>query len=188
MPTRCPNGTRRNKKNGLCEAKDKSNSRCAKGTRRNKATGRCESATKKQPRCPKGSRRNKITGLCESIIKNDQKFAHHVKFTVRYTADFTSKKELENWFKNGDSYSYIYPDPDDDELSNFKYTAERVKGRYGGYTHFVHIEFDTNKDQNYIINNILPTIEMNDADGNHPVNGELVQGDIIQDSMHIDNN
>lgn len=53
---RCPNGTRRNKSNGLCEpiiknklAKNKENI----------------SINNKKPNCPKGTRRNKKTGLCE---------------------------------------------------------------------------------------------------------------------------
>ena len=40
-------------------------SKCPKGTRRNKKSGNCEPYVK-QPRCPKGTRRNKKTGKCES--------------------------------------------------------------------------------------------------------------------------
>jgi hypothetical protein len=44
--------------------------RCPKGTRRNKKTGLCEPSIifnkkEKPPRCPKGTRRNKKTGVCE---------------------------------------------------------------------------------------------------------------------------
>ena len=49
---RCPNGSRRNKKTGLCEPTtnvDKQNS----------------SAKPARKRCPNGTRRNKKTGLCE---------------------------------------------------------------------------------------------------------------------------
>jgi hypothetical protein len=52
MPPRCPNGTRRNKKTGLCEAK-------------NISFSQSQSQTQKQKRCPNGSHRNKKTGLCE---------------------------------------------------------------------------------------------------------------------------
>jgi len=38
--------------------------RCPKGTRRNKKTGLCEASSPKK-RCPKGTRRNKTTGVCE---------------------------------------------------------------------------------------------------------------------------
>ena len=41
MPTRCPCGTRRNKKTGNCEPKPE-RKRCPNGTRKNKRTGRCE--------------------------------------------------------------------------------------------------------------------------------------------------
>ena len=49
--TRCPNGTRRNKKTGKCDhakrelkkyEKQKKSTRCPNGTRRNKKTGKCE--------------------------------------------------------------------------------------------------------------------------------------------------
>jgi len=43
---RCPNGTRRNKKTGICEAKKKTENRCPNGTRRNKKTGICEAKKK----------------------------------------------------------------------------------------------------------------------------------------------
>ena len=95
---RCPKGTRKNKKTGLCESinqtsevlnkknkplKTDKQPKCPKGTRRNKKTGLCESInqtsevlnkknkllkTDKQPKCPKGTRRNKKTGLCESYL------------------------------------------------------------------------------------------------------------------------
>jgi hypothetical protein len=44
-------------------------SKCPKGTRRNKKTGICEPHEKKS-KCPKGTRRNKKTGLCEPTNKN----------------------------------------------------------------------------------------------------------------------
>jgi hypothetical protein len=41
--TRCPSGTRRNKKTGNCEKKSaQTRKRCPNGTRRNKKTGNCE--------------------------------------------------------------------------------------------------------------------------------------------------
>ena len=63
MPPRCPNGTRRNKKTGLCE----SNKQTVK-----KSPLSQQKQTKK--RCPKGTHRNKKTGLCETKIKihNDE--------------------------------------------------------------------------------------------------------------------
>ena len=61
--SKCPKGTRRNKKTGLCEPYAKK-SKCPEGTKRNSYTGRCEPIGKK-PKCPKGTRRNKRTGECE---------------------------------------------------------------------------------------------------------------------------
>ena len=46
---RCPNGTRKNKKNGLCEKKESTPKK----------------TTAKMARCPNGTRKNKKTGLCE---------------------------------------------------------------------------------------------------------------------------
>lgn len=47
---RCPNGTRRNKKTGECENKNKNKKikRCPNGTHRNKKTGECEKNQKIQ--------------------------------------------------------------------------------------------------------------------------------------------
>lgn len=61
--SKCPKGTRRNKKTGLCEPYMKK-SKCPEGTKRNSYSGRCEPIGKK-PKCPKGTRRNKRTGECE---------------------------------------------------------------------------------------------------------------------------
>jgi hypothetical protein len=45
--------------------------RCPNGTRRNKKTGVCESE-QKRPRCPNGTRRNKQTGNCDPIPQAPQ--------------------------------------------------------------------------------------------------------------------
>ncbi len=58
MP-RCKNGTRRNKKTGLCTAKRSSSSL---GRTRNARMKMFRTPTKK--RCPKGSYKNKKTGNC----------------------------------------------------------------------------------------------------------------------------
>jgi len=49
---RCPKGTRRNKKNGLCEAVTVK-------------TDKLNNTTRKNSRCPNGTRRNKKTGNCD---------------------------------------------------------------------------------------------------------------------------
>ena len=54
---RCPNGTRKNKITGLCEALNSKNKSKETKTQKNKD---------KLPRCPNGTRRNKITGNCEA--------------------------------------------------------------------------------------------------------------------------
>jgi hypothetical protein len=171
--TRCPNGSRRNKKTGNCESSKTKKNRCPNGTRRNKKTGNCESKTNTK----KNTKKNKSV----------EKYAHHVKCTIRYYGDFKSKAQLSNWFKNGDSYSYIHPDEDDDDVFNFKYKAEILKKRYGAVSNEITIEFDTNKSEEYILDNILGSIELNDADGNHPINGKLVTGEIIDDDLYISN-
>jgi hypothetical protein len=85
---RCPNGTRRNKRTGDCEAIPQhpdvplpaqlpgplplNRKRCPKGTRKNKRTGECEKININQKRCPKGTRKNKFTGFCEPVNVNIQ--------------------------------------------------------------------------------------------------------------------
>ena len=71
-PKRCPKGTRRNKKTGLCESNEKTLKRRALDM------SRALASPKKQPRkrCPKGTRKNKKTGLCEragALITIDNK-------------------------------------------------------------------------------------------------------------------
>jgi len=60
---RCKNGTRKNKKTGLCEpiSVDKTS------PKRDDEIGSVKSPDKKTGRCKKGTRRNKKTGLCEPI-------------------------------------------------------------------------------------------------------------------------
>lgn len=181
--TRCPNGTRRNKKTGDCEP-----IAATKKTSTKKASPKKNSTTR---RCPKGTRRNKKTGECESKVKvtnaPEPTYAHHVKCTIRYSGNFASEKKLSEWFESGDSHLYIHPDPEDDEVFNFKYRAEIVKGRYGYKSNLIHVEFDTNRDQEHIMQQILAPMEYNDSDGNYPVKGELVTGDIVSDSIYISN-
>ncbi len=63
--SKCPKGTRRNKKTGICEPYEKK-SKCPEGTKRNQTTGNCDPIVKKS-KCPKGTRRNKKTGNCEPV-------------------------------------------------------------------------------------------------------------------------
>ena len=62
---RCRDGTRRNKKTGLCQPYTNSGPRCPDGTRRN--MGVCQPYTNHPTRCRKGTRRNKRTRLCEPL-------------------------------------------------------------------------------------------------------------------------
>jgi hypothetical protein len=55
---RCPNGTRKNKINGLCEPISTNSIKKEKEPLKQKT---------KSKRCPNGSRKNKISGLCEKI-------------------------------------------------------------------------------------------------------------------------
>jgi len=61
--SRCPNGTRRNKKTGNCEA------RAVKRPASITASSKSKITLGKSSRCPNGSRRNKKTGLCEPIVR-----------------------------------------------------------------------------------------------------------------------
>ena len=71
--TRCPNGTRRNKKTGKCEAKTKKIDVKTKRRRKVKLIivkklspkDKTEKVKKERKRCPNGTRRNKKTGNCE---------------------------------------------------------------------------------------------------------------------------
>ena len=72
--TRCPNGTRRNKVTGKCEAKTKKIAVNQKKRRKVKLIivkklspkDKTEKSKKERKRCPNGTRRNKKTGNCES--------------------------------------------------------------------------------------------------------------------------
>ena len=72
--TRCPNGTRRNKKTGNCDAKTKKIDVKTKKRRKVKLIivkklspkVKTEKSKKERKRCPNGTRRNKKTGNCES--------------------------------------------------------------------------------------------------------------------------
>uniref|UniRef100_A0A6C0DXY6 Uncharacterized protein n=1 Tax=viral metagenome TaxID=1070528 RepID=A0A6C0DXY6_9ZZZZ len=57
---RCPNGTRKNKINGLCESISTNSIKKEKEPLKQKT---------KSKRCPNGSRKNKISGLCEKTNK-----------------------------------------------------------------------------------------------------------------------
>lgn len=69
MP-RCPNGTRRNKKTGLCQSKKK---RCPNGTRKNKKTGKCEGKKVKSP---------KIASLVPQEQLSPDKNMYNVNLTI----------------------------------------------------------------------------------------------------------
>ena len=66
MPPRCPNGTRRNKKTGLCEGTKKQVSV------KKSPVQKSPKSAKKLKRCPKGTHRNKKTGLCHPILNQSQ--------------------------------------------------------------------------------------------------------------------
>jgi len=71
---RCPNGTRKNKKTGLCEkiaeetvAEEKVQEEKVAEEKSVIASAEETTQTKKSKRCPNGTRKNKKTGLCEKI-------------------------------------------------------------------------------------------------------------------------
>ena len=70
--SRCPNGTRRNKKTGICESVLNKRVSLRSSTRVPQYTApsiRANIQSGKPSRCPNGSRRNKKTGLCEPIVR-----------------------------------------------------------------------------------------------------------------------
>lgn len=173
---------------GKCPPKPKTAKRrtCKYGERVN---GKCppKPRTAKRRPCKYGER---VNNKCPPKSKRG-KYAHHVECTIEYRGDFKSEAQLSDWFKNGDSSSYINKEEaEEEEVYNFKYKPEVVvkRGRYGDKRYYyVHIEFDTNKNEEYINDIILGAIESNDTDGNYPVNGELVTGEIIDDTLYISN-
>jgi len=74
---KCPKGTRRNKKTGLC---DKASSSLPKTSyveaslpKANTSLPKAKESLTPLPNCPKGTRRNKKTGLCEPYAKAESK-------------------------------------------------------------------------------------------------------------------
>jgi hypothetical protein len=64
---KCPKGTRRNKKTGLCEPYAKGESKASLPKAESKAESKMESKAS-LPKYPKGTRRNRRTGICEPKI------------------------------------------------------------------------------------------------------------------------
>ena len=75
---RCPNGSRRNKKTGICEKKSTKKSSSKKSKK--------PSSSPKRKRCPSGFRRNKKTGNC------DKKSSPKKKKSPKKTSPKTKKK------------------------------------------------------------------------------------------------
>lgn len=85
---RCPNGTRRNKKSGLCEVNKNNNHNHNQIIRQKRKTVKIKNNKPskqkqqlKQKRCPNGTKRNKKSGLCEpkdiTVSKQTVKITHH---------------------------------------------------------------------------------------------------------------
>ncbi len=108
--------------------------------------------------------------------------SHNVKFTVQYFGNFESEQKLSKWFENK-NYTYVHPEEDDDETFNFNYKPEIVKDRYGYSRNYVHIEFETNRNKEFIVNVSIPIIGEMDEDSQ--LNGEYTTAQIIEDSIKI---
>lgn len=115
-------------------------------------------------------------------VRQGNKCARHVEATIRYTGNFQSEEEFEEWFVTA-SYHVVHRDPQDDNAFNFNYKVEIVKDRYGHTNNYIHLEFDTNKDESIINNVIRETIENDYADGNYQVNGQVVSCAIMSVSI-----
>jgi hypothetical protein len=118
---RCPNGTRRNKRNGECEdiimqpvpqniegmpfvlppslpQIQLSRKRCPNGTRKNKRTGICEKININRERCPNGTRKNKFTGFCEpvNVDTNDTNDTNNKNPVIRPEPELDDENEVAN--------------------------------------------------------------------------------------------
>ena len=114
----------------------------------------------------------------EEVMREVNKYAHHVEATIRYTGNFKSEEEFDEW-----SYHVVHRYPKDGNAFNFKYKVEIVKDRYGHTNNYIHLEFDTNKDESSINNVIRETIENDYAYGNYQVNGQVVSCAIMSVSI-----
>ena len=109
MPTtRCPNGTRKNKKTGDCEPTTKTKSSPKK---ENKKVSSVKNIT---ARCPKGTRKNKKTGNCESTTKTKStpkiskiKQQQNIHFN-KIQKDLTNIKS--NYFSKKSGYDHFKTD------------------------------------------------------------------------------
>ena len=194
MAPRCPNGTRRNKKTGNCEptgAKQAPKTAAAAKTAKKPSS---VNVSTKAKRCPKGSRRNKKTGNCESsgaaakkvrvptpILPPSPspvkpKYAAHVKATLDINGNFKSVKQLDNWFR---TVAYMYVDrktaEEEMEIYNFKYTPYLSDTRHN--EQHIDIEFDTDLIESSAEFEVKYMADL-DEDGNYPVNGQLVSGEV----------
>jgi len=151
---RCPNGTYRNKRTGICESKSKnlnSRKRCPNGTYRNKQTGNCEpkkhKQTKTQKRCPNGTYRNKKTGNCDPKRANNRKSFSIVSLTptptpspierekeIKIIQRFmlkTTQKRRTHFLKSVCSDAGV--------CIAFGKETKKINDFFGGFTHFRHI-------------------------------------------------
>ena len=70
---KCPKGTRRNKKTGLCEKASSSVEASLPKAETKASLPKAKESLTPLPNCPKGTRRNKKTGLCEPYAKAESK-------------------------------------------------------------------------------------------------------------------
>lgn len=131
MPSRCPNGTRRNRSTGLCEKKSKS-----------------RALTKQAPRsrCPAGTRRNPSTGACVSILKALTPSKHVVHFDVRVVSKHATHLLAHAWLKKclndyvGEAFESFYI-----KKKSGKGIGQVVKGY--GYGHIFHVKLVQTRSQ-----------------------------------------
>ena len=117
---RCPNGTRKNKKTGECETKQKI-----------QIENKNENEPNKKKRCPNGTRKNKKTGKCEKRqIENNSKNRSAVKKIQNFMLRTTQKRKL-HFLKNVCSDAGV--------CIAFGQETNKIKNFFDGFTKFRHV-------------------------------------------------
>ena len=122
---RCPNGTRKNKKTGECEPKNKNkpNKRCPNGTRKNKKTGICEPKSNKPTSTTNKKRQRRIEN-------NSQKQRSAVKKIQNFMLRTTQKRRL-HFLKSVCSDAGV--------CIAFGQETNKIRNFFGGFTKFRHV-------------------------------------------------
>ena len=126
---RCPNGTRKNKKTGNCEPKNKTinnhqvNKRCPNGTRRNKKTGNCEENKRKQKTKEKEKEKSKT--------KTNTKEKENARRKIQHFMLRTTNKRKSHFLKSVCSDAGV--------CIAFGQETQKIKDYFGGFHDFQYV-------------------------------------------------